>query len=168
MKLVGALLLVAAACAIGHLQAARREQRVRLLAGLIGAMDLLESHIVYGRTLLAEALWRVGEQRADVGSLFLEAARLMEGGLAFSKAWRKALSAWSWGTALTAGDVRPLRDLGDVLGRSPADDQARLLRWVKSQLHAGWHDAREKLPELTRLYRALGVCGGLILALLLY
>ena len=58
MKLVGALLLVAAACAIGHLQAARREQRVRLLAGLIGAMDLLESHIVYGRTLMAEALRR--------------------------------------------------------------------------------------------------------------
>ena len=88
----------------------------------------------------------------------------MEGGLAFSKAWRKALSAWSWGRlSLQATCVLPRP--GRRVGKVAQDDQARHLRWVKSQLHAGWHDAREKLPELTRLYRALGVCGGLILAL---
>lgn len=168
MKLVGAFILVAAAYAVGHFEAVKRELRVRQLAGMISALELLESHIVYGRTLLADALRRVGEQRPEVGSPFLESAKLLESGASFSQAWRLALSAWARDAALAHDDLRPLWDLGTVLGRSAADDQARHMKWVKSQLEVGWNDARQRLPELSRLYRALGVCGGLILALLLY
>ena len=75
---------------------------------------------------------------------------------------------WARRSAFGPGDIRPLEHLAGVLGLTAADDQARHMQWVKSQLETRLVEARQRLPELSRLYRALGVCGGLTLALLLY
>ena len=72
------------------------------------------------------------------------------------------------GPALLESDLAPLVHLAPVLGLSEGGDQARHLRWARSQLEVKLAGARQRLPEVARLCRALGVCGGLILALLLY
>gem|GEM_PF-2736686 len=168
MKLLGALLVVAGAYALGHIEACRRERRVRELTASISALTLLESHVVYGQCLLADALRRVGEEHPEVKPPFLGAARRLEEGCSASRAWREAIGAWSKGAALVDGDLVPLVQLAGILGLSDAEDQARHLRWAKSQLETRLAAARERLPETARLCRALGACGGLVLALLLY
>lgn len=168
MKALGALLLVVGAYALGHFEALKRERRVKQLSAMIASLGLLESHVVYGRVLLADALWRVGEDRAEVRRLFWEAASRMKEGHAASTAWKEAIAKWARLSAFNPGDLRPLEHLAGVLGLSSAEDQSRHIKWVTDQLEARLVEARQRLPELTRLYRALGVCGGLTLALLLY
>src|SRR5690606_39475364 len=74
VKLLGALLVIGGAAALGHLEAVRREKRARELAAVITALELLESHVVYGQVLLADALRRVGEAQPGAGWAFLRAA----------------------------------------------------------------------------------------------
>lgn len=168
MKLLGALLLVLGTYAVGHVEALKRERRVHQLSAMIAALGLLESHIVYGRTLLSDALWQAGEARPEVRRLFWEANQRLRQGEAASTAWREAVAVWARHSAFRPGDLRPLEHLAGVLGLTSAEDQARHMRLVTSQLEAGLVEARERLPEQSRLCRALGVCGGLTLALLLY
>lgn len=168
MKLAGALLVIAGAFALGHLEALRRERRVRELTVVISALTLLQSHVVYGRSFLADALRHVGEEHPEVAPWFCRAARRIDEGEAASRAWREALAAWSRRSALAPGDVGPLAELAGILGLSAADDQARHLLWARTQLETRLAAARERLPERARMCRALGVCGGLLLALLLY
>lgn len=168
MKAVGAILLIAGSYALGHAEARRRERRAGELSALVSALSLLESHIVYGRALLADALRHVGEDRPEVRRLFWEAARLLGQGRTASSAWKEAVTRWGRASALVPSDLRPLEQLAGVLGLSSAEDQARHIRWAASQLEARWEEACRKLPEVVRLCRALGACGGLTLALLLF
>jgi len=168
VKLLGALLVIGGAAALGHLEAVRREKRARELAAVITALELLESHVVYGQVLLADALRRVGEAQPGAGWAFLRAAERLEEGWPASRALRESFSAWAARSALLESDLAPLVHLAPVLGLSEGGDQARHLRWARSQLEVKLAGARQRLPEVARLCRALGVCGGLILALLLY
>src|SRR5690606_34668264 len=99
---------------------------------------------------------------------FLRAAERLEEGWPASRALRESFSAWAARSALLESDLAPLVHLAPVLGLSEGGDQARHLRWARSQLEVKLAGARQRLPEVARLCRALGGCGGLILALLLY
>lgn len=166
MKLLGAFIVVAASAALGHLEACKRERRVRELAASVAALTLLESHVVFGQCLLADALDRVAGAHPEVRHPFLWAARRLREGCSASRAWTEGLESWPE-KALLPADLTPLYELAGILGLSAADDQARHFRWARSQLEARLSTARERLPESARLCRALGACGGLTLALLL-
>jgi len=168
VKLLGALLVIGGAAALGHLEAVRREKRARELAAVITALELLESHVVYGQVLLADALRRVGEAQPGAGWAFLRAAERLEEGWPASRALRESFSAWAARSALLESDLAPFGPPGSGPRPVGGGDQARHLRWARSQLEVKLAGARQRLPEVARLCRALGVCGGLILALLLY
>lgn len=168
MRAVGAALLVVSACLLGQRAAARRERRVGELTALLNGVHLLETEIVFGRLLLAEALARAGALNPRCRLLFERGARGVAEGRSAAEAWNEALEAWRRSSALAGEDLEPLRRLGGVLGLSSAEDQARHLKLAQRELSLRLDAERERLPQVTRLYRLLGVCGGLALVLLLY
>lgn len=167
MNAVGALMVVGGAAALGHSMALYRERRVQELNALTHAIQRLETEIVYGMVLLPDALGRVAKGGGPCADLFQRAADALNKGESAAESWMRALEGWRKRSALTPEDVVPLERLSGVLGVSGAEDQSRHLRYVRSELVFRLEQARDRLPETTRLFRALGVCGGLALALLL-
>lgn len=168
MKPVGALLLITAFALVGHVYAAKKERRVRQLTAIVAGLHRLESEIVFGRTMLSTAFWRVARQSGDAAWLFSAAAQRSEAGYTAAESWEHAVGLWSARSDLEAGDCEPLLRLTDVIGLTEAQDQARFFQLVRAELNAILDQARDKLPAITRVYRALGVGGGLIAAILLY
>lgn len=167
MKAIGALVVVAAAALLGHLAASERERRVRELGGLLYGLELLETEVVYGLTVLPVALERAARASLGAGVLFLTAARALRAGKSASAAWNEGIRALLARSALKSGDVAPLIYLGGTIGISSADDQSRHLGLARRQIEALLEAERGRLPQAARLARALGLCGGLAAALFL-
>lgn len=70
--------------------------------------------------------------------------------------------------ALTPADEAILLELAPYLGQTFADDQERHLRLALERLAQQQRQAAEEAAVQSRLWRGLGVCGGALLALLLY
>lgn len=167
MRWLGAFILVTTAAALGHLVASERERRVHQLAALVHGLHQLETEIVYGLSLLSDAFERVAVSHPECAALFAEASRTLKRGAGVGVAWAAGVDAVARGTALDREDIRPLVKLGGILGLASAEDQRRHIRLAQSEVESRLSEARRKLPDISRLYRTLGVCGGLIVALLL-
>ncbi len=171
IKLIGACLTLAACGNMGLTWAGVYEKRPRQLAALEGALQLLETEMLYAATPLIEAMTEVAEKcdRSAAGLFRTAAAELgkMEGYTA-GEAWDKALEQFFPGTALNARDLHILKRFGPSLGISDREDQAKYLAMTKSQLKTAAAEAAAEAKKNAAVYRYLGLLGGLLLVLLLY
>jgi len=135
VKLLGALLVIGGAAALGHLEAVRREKRARELAAVITALELLESHVVYGQVLLADALRRVGEAQPGAGWAFLRAAERLEEGWPASRALRDVF--FGVGGAVGSPGERP-RAVGPTWLRSSACRRGAIRPGTSAGPGASW------------------------------
>lgn len=176
LKLAGSLMVVLATSLLGHQIAAayaRRPQQLRLLRT---ALQMLETEVIYARSLLPEALEMVaarldghGPGSDPVARLFLYCRdELRRGeGLTGAEAWAKAVEKIFAQTALKPGDREILLAFGTYLGASDKEDQIKHLRLVHAQLAQEEATAWEERQKNSRLYHYLGVSAGLIVVLTL-
>ncbi|BAU27416.1 stage III sporulation protein AB [Aneurinibacillus soli] len=172
LKLMGAALIIAASTLIGMLLARRIAKRPTHIRQLRAALTLLETEIVYGATPLQEALGtiaqRVGGEAA--GPLFRRAASLLaeEPELSTAECWRQAVQeSWS-ATAMHDAERDVTLQLGAMLGRSDREDQRKHIQLAVINLENEEQTARDNQRRYEKMYRSLGVLGGLLLVILLY
>lgn len=170
LKVVGLLAIIAACTLAGQVVAGSYRNRCRHLRQMMTALKMLETQIVYGATALPEAAVGVAKRSQPPVSLFFQRLHLLlvqGGGMPASEAWARALQEIDNTWALTAADTAILRDLGPNLGTSDRQDQSRYLQMAMKQLEGELGRAEELASKNGRLWRWLGLLGGLFLALLL-
>lgn len=171
LKLIGACLTLAACANFGFTWAGMYEKRTRQIKGIEGALQLLETEIIYGATPLPEAMAEVALRcDSEIAGLFRGTAgelRKMDGSTG-GEAWQRAIDDFLPVTALHKQDIHILRRLGSSLGISDREDQAKHLKLTKSQLAAAAAEAEMNAKKSVTVYRYLGVLGGLLLVLVLY
>lgn len=171
VKLVGALVIVAASGVAGQVVARGYARRPLELDFLQSALQMLETEIAYGATPLPEALVRIaGHQPAPVGPFLCRVAELLRGGegRTAGEAWLQALGEHYQRMALNAGDREILAAFGANLGASDRNDQIKHLRLAVTRLGVAAEAARRDGTVNARLWQYLGVLGGTALALILY
>jgi stage III sporulation protein AB len=169
-KVAGALLVIVAAGAFGFLVARNYARRPRELRALQSALSLLETEIVYAATPLAEALDQVA-RRADpcVAGLFarVHATLASRVGTTAQEAWATALDGYYPESCLKTEDLAVLQSIGQMLGASDRQDQAKHLRLAGERLRAQIVKAEEEAHHNVRLWRYLGLFAGLATVLIL-
>lgn len=170
LKLIGAVVLFLACGCFGLSKAAGYLRRPVELRAIRAALMMLETEIVYGATVLPEALSRVA-RRCDrsVAPLFRLAAEELKSmsGVTAGEAWEKALHSYYPGTSLAPQDLAILRDLGASLGVSDRNDQRRHLSLAAGQIGAGSAAAESEAQKNAKLWGYLGFMGGLMVVLVL-
>lgn len=141
---------------------------MRHLTALLHSLERLETEVVYGLTYLADAFATIARDYPECRGLYSRAEKMLRQGHTAREAWREGLIWYRRHSSVTAEDLRPLEKAGVVLGLSSAADQQRHLRLVCREVDVKLADARERLPQVTKLCRTLGVFGGLASALLLF
>lgn len=171
IKLLGGLCIVFAATMLGFYQAQQLSVRGRQIRQLIAALKRLETEIRYGFTPLPEALLAVARtMEGPISALLKAVAGYLCDGLARSAddCWRQALDAHWPHTAMQKNEREIMLRLGGTLGISDRTDQEKHLQLAVNQLQAEEANAREDERRYARLWRSLGLLGGLLVVILMY
>lgn len=167
MKLLGALLIVAAGASFGISKYLALKRRADTLSGLLSALEQMRGEISLRLTPLPELAKLLSERgsapvRAFFRCLCAGLERLDES--SFAALWEGALPALGplGGEALEA-----LRPLGMTLGRFDAGEQEAALNRALSELSGCAAQARQALPAAGKLYIGLGLGFAAMLAVAL-
>lgn len=173
LKFAGSVLILGAAALLGFLQAAHYARRPRQIRLLIGALQRMETEIVFALTPLPDAFLSLGRQLAEpVSSLFrLTAQRLASPdgtGMSAREIWRQTVTDVWKRTSLKTPEQEIVLQLGSVLGISDREDQVKHLRLAVSQLQAEETEAREEQRRYEKMWKSLGVLIGALIVILMY
>lgn len=158
MKLLGLISLMAACAGIGLVESHKLKERTVFLEGFIAFLNYSESHIRYGMCPVQELIFSCRRQLP-----VLEAcAGYLEEGLAFPQAWSRSANEKG------GKDSKLIREFGFGLGVTDLEGQLTHIRLYQKLTADRLRQAQDCLEKKGKLYRQLGVLGGISVALVLW
>lgn len=169
MKLIGAVLIIAATTWTGIEAAKQLSQRPKQLRHIKSALQSLEAEIMFGHTPLHEASRKLASQLSKPISLIFEtfAIKLTSSDTTVSHAWEESLKdTWKL-TALKQGEYEILKQFGETLGRHDKYSQQKQINLAITHLEREEGDAHERQSKYEKMVKSLGFLSGLLLIILL-
>jgi len=171
VKLAGAVLFVAATTSIGFTEARRIADKARFLEEVDSALGVLGTEIGYCGAPLAQALVRAADSsRGLAGTMMLKSAAALSdsAGSTACEVFRQALQEVRYMGLIDDTPFSILWAFSSGLGASNRNDQMRLLEATREKLRLEAARAREQQIRESKLYRYLGLLGGVAVVLALY
>ncbi|MEB3101451.1 stage III sporulation protein SpoIIIAB [Ferviditalea candida] len=171
LKLMGAALVLFAGAMAGFYQSWRLASRPRQIRGLIHALQVLETEIVYALTPLPEALRKLGRKTAaPVSGLFGQIGDRLEQeqGITLQEVWEfTALDYWKQ-TAMKETEREIVRQLGRTLGISDREDQVKHLHLAIRELQREEMTAIDEQKRYEKMWKSLGILAGVLIVIMMY
>lgn len=170
LKLVGSILIIVASISIGFSYAKRFGERPRQIRQIISCFTVLSSYINYAALPLSEALIKCTYGNYGwIESFFRRVACLLEREpwMAPQDAFREALSELEQHLALEQPEREILLSLSANLGVMNREEQEKCLVLALEQLRQIELQAVSLRDPNMKMYRYLGICGGLTVVILL-
>lgn len=166
-----ALALIAVSCAgLGFVKSQALSARIRDLMLLRKILRLLTGEISYAGTPLPEAFYRIGCKMEMPFRDFLQDLSVDMGkydGASFSEIFNRNTDCHLKETRLTREDLEEWKEFGRMLGYLDREMQLATLKSFDETLAEKISELKEGLPAQKKLYRSLGVLGGLFLVIFL-
>ena len=169
LKIIGSLLILSAATCLGFRAAAAFAERPRHISQMISCLCALKSQINYISCPLSEAFFK------STAGVYGPVARLFQniGGILEEKGWLTPLEAMNLAyamekeeLALKRPELETLEALFANLGIMDREEQQKSINLAEYQLTRIQEDAQEFSAQNVKMYRYLGICGGLALILI--
>lgn len=170
LKLIGSILVLLVSSSIGFQMASRCQGRPRHLRQIISCLGSLRSHIIYACLPLHEAVAQcTNGTNGPVAVFFQKVADMLEknGSLTPQEIIRNILNEMQGTLMLKSPEIEVLHVLGGNLGVMNCREQEKYLLMVIEQLEQFENEAIRLRDLNTKMYRYLGVCGGLAIVIIL-
>lgn len=170
LKMSGAVLIILAAYLYGFNLASMYYNRVRLLEEFLMALEMFLTEVNFGLTPLPQAFISIAKNiNRPVGSLFLDAARLMQQnrGLSACECWRAALRKNTRELDMPQKNMDLLDRLGSIWGRSDKSGQQRQVALIQELLRQALGEAQVEHQKNNKICKYLGLLGGITLVIFL-
>lgn len=171
LKLIGALIVVAASSVYGFYQAASYGRRLEQIKQLIYSLKRLKTDIQFGLTPLPDAFLHISTNTAQPFNQFFMrlSDRLLQATaeVAFIDIWEEELHEMWYETHLKEHHFEILMQLGTVLGTSDVVDQQQHLQTAIERFNLEEAVASEEQVKYASLWRSLGALLGVTLVILL-
>jgi stage III sporulation protein AB len=171
MQIIGALAVTGGAAALGFYYAKKQTERIQDLLEMKKALLILSSEIEYKRTPLPDAAANIGKRAARwVVTLFIRFGELLNGAKSESafQLWRQALDEAKQDAALEAEDIQIIEDFGKTLGYLDKQMQQNAIAYTVGYIDEKNTALQVQADSNKKMYRSLGVIGGLLLAVILW
>lgn len=170
IKAAGAALVFLAAAGMGNERAGRVRRRLEALYQCRNLTLLLQGQLKYAFFGLSEMLSEAGKQ---VEAPFSEFCHSLAGeiqampGQEIARLWRDTAFRTLGGSGLTETDFERFSELGNILGYLDGESQCRRLESCRERIDWEIGRAETETAAKCRLYRSLGVLGGIFVTILL-
>ncbi|GBG55042.1 stage III sporulation protein SpoAB [Sporomusaceae bacterium FL31] len=170
LKIIGSIFVLTACTYIGFRLSLRCSERPQHIRHFISCIVSLKAYINYISMPLSEALIKatVGT-KGPVAGFFKETARLLESNVWMNpqQAIVQVLNKMENQLAIDKPEKEILTILGANLGAMNREEQNKYITMIQEQLEKLEQEAVRKRDLNTKMYRYLGVCGGLVVVILL-
>jgi stage III sporulation protein AB len=164
---MGAAITVAAAALLGRHYANRGIKHIDDLISVKKALLVLSSEIEYMRTPLPAAAASIARRVEGIGGqLFASFANFLTGETTAYTAWGNALTASK--SNMTAQDIAALDEFGKTLGYLDTKMQLNNITHTLTYLNERTQSLQANADKNARMYKSLGVLGGLIMTVVLW
>lgn len=169
-KLVGGIIVLFSSGFLGYVlsrDCARRPQQLRDLQSLF---QMLENQISFMSEILSDAFEIICRNSSSEAAAFFETAAgylKNDRGIDARGAWERAVKDNIKSTALGREDIEILFSFGRMLGGSDLDGQVKNIRLTRSQLELQERKAEEFRTKNERMYRSLGILGGIAVVIII-
>ncbi len=170
MKITGAILIIVSCGMGGMLYSNRYIYRLESLKSLSICIEMLRSEIVYGHTPLTQASKTIAEKiSGPVADIFNDFSDLLAAkkGYTASQAFQRALDKNSAGLCVNVEEMNLFKTMGKMIGTSDTENQEKSLNLLSRQLEVLIDKSMTDRDKNVKMYRSLGLLGGLGLAILL-
>ncbi len=168
LKVLGFLLFVAGTTLMGLSAVASLRERVTCLRGFLGALELMERELSFNLTAVPELFSRLARSAEPPANKFFACCAKGFSNLgerSVEEIWRSALSESR--LPLGEDESETLRSVGQVLGRYDGEGQQAVIMIARESLGRSLVRAESDRERLSRVYGALGLTGGIFLALII-
>lgn len=169
IKYIGLGLVICGCTAMGMAAGNEMERRVRDIRELLKLLELLEGEIGYANAVLSEGFRHASGRMRKPYSVFLEKmAEHMDElrGDTLGEIFRQYVRTELRHTALLPADREGLVCFGEQLGNLDVRMQLAAIALYREQLSQTCAQAQEAYRSDVKLYRCLGLMGGLFLAVI--
>ena len=169
-RIVGCILVVAAGAGMGFSGSMRLSEQIRILEKLLQMVICLKGEIRCGNASLPDAFYgAAGRMNGKYREFLISAADRMKAGTGekLSQICRECAENALKKSCLTHGEKDAFFSLGEHLGYLDLEMQMKQLSLYEENLEEEISRLKEEASVKKRLYRSLGILGGLLLAVLL-
>ncbi|MCI8853770.1 MAG: hypothetical protein HFI31_03680 [Lachnospiraceae bacterium] len=170
LKIVGSLLILCCSAGLGAAGAGDLKKHCMELRLLKQALYMLRGEIKYSRAPLPEAFGALADRLPSPFGEFFSGMREELGrrdGRGLSRIWKEEMSRSLKKSSLRREEKEKLGRLGEGLGYLDLEMQLSTMELYLEQLEGDIQRAEEEIQSKQRLYRSLGVAGGIFLVILL-
>ena len=161
------MILIAGSCSVvGFSINSQLKTRVAALKSFLGATQLLQAEIVFRRSPLPDILPLIIRECPGAAASFYRTVLHMmtEKGCSFSLACDRASSELRH-FSLKRDEIEWICSVSHIAGRYDAATQADRLSGILSRLELALRQAQDEAGQKGKLYRAVGVTAGIMIAL---
>lgn len=143
-------------------------ERMAALKSFIIALQILKAEIVFRALPIPQILQRIQQECTGAASSFFAAAEqaMQQNKTDFHSAAESQLESLRR-YSLTKSDIRQIADALQALGRYDAGAQAQTLTAAEVSLQQELDDVRGEAAQKGKLYQAVGLTAGIMLALVM-
>ncbi|MCI8418660.1 MAG: hypothetical protein HFI33_14395 [Lachnospiraceae bacterium] len=170
LKIVGSILILCCSAGLGMAGSQDLKKHCMELRILKQAVYMLRGEIKYSKAPLPEAFGALAARVASpFGEFFLNLERELglQDGRSLSQLWREGVKQELRTTCLSREEKERLQQLGEGLGYLDLEMQLSTIQLYLEQLDGDIARAQEEIRTKQKLYRSLGVAGGIFLVILL-
>jgi stage III sporulation protein AB len=169
-KITGSVIVVLSCAFLGLVMSADIRKRPQQLRELQGMLQMFENQICYLSDVLTEAFERICRVSSSETGIFFRSTieNLNEEKSAnASEAWRRAVTQNIKKTALNKEDEEVLLDFGKMLGSSDLEGQIKNIRLTQTKLSIQEKKAEDSRCKNEKMYKSLGLLGGIAVVIVL-
>lgn len=169
LRIIGSLIIIISSSLIGFSYGSKYSKRLNNLMYLSNCIQLLETEVMFAATPIPEALENVYKKgNKKISYIFNNIKENLRKSLSTNESFKSIYDKLKNELHFEEEDIEIFMTLGRVLGRSDRKDQQKHFKTVLAQLERQQLDAKEKKLKNEKMYKSLGVLGGILITLILY
>ena len=167
LKIIGVILIAVSCSATGFFMNTSLRERHKALKSFLSAFQIIKAELVFRRAPLPDIIGVLKNECPGVAAgFFTLISKEMESGQSFQSAFAKC-SAKLHLYSLTRADEQALAPAMQAFGKYDAQGQAEIISGVIRRLEAEVQGAEKLASEKGKLYKAVAVSAGIMLALII-